>query len=161
MRPRHRRELTAVEHSTKELGSKLDLARIHFLGMIDYQAFFTLLQVSAAHVYLTYPFVLSWSFIEALASGCLVIGSATPPVLEVLRDGENGLTLDFFAHRALANKIEFALEQPERMRPLRAAARATAEAQFDLTKVLLPRWTALFDDLIHHRRPALTGSAPP
>ena len=109
------------------------------------------------HVYLTYPFVLSWSFIEALASGCLIVGSATPPVLEVLRDGENGFTVDFFATRALANRIEAALEQPARMQTIREAARATAIEKFDLERVLLPRWMALFDDLIHHRRPRTEG----
>jgi glycosyltransferase involved in cell wall biosynthesis len=60
---------------------------VHFLGLIDYHAYLNLLQVSSVHVYLTYPFVLSWSFIEAMACGCLIVGSATPPVLEVLRDG--------------------------------------------------------------------------
>jgi glycosyltransferase involved in cell wall biosynthesis len=140
-----------------ELGSKLDLKRVHFLGMIDYQVYLTLLQVSTVHVYLTYPFVLSWSFIEALASGCLVIGSATPPVLEVLRDGENGIAVDFFSPRALANRIEAALGDPGRMQAIRDAARATAVDQFDLKRILLPRWHALFDDLINHRRPVILG----
>ncbi len=139
----------------QEVGSKLDLERVHFLGQIDYQSYLSLLQVSSVHVYLTYPFVLSWSFIEAMASGCLIVGSATPPVLEVLRDGENGFSVDFFAPRGLANRIESALEQPERMQSIREAARATAVARYDLERVLLPRWTALFDDLIHQRRPEL------
>jgi glycosyltransferase involved in cell wall biosynthesis len=145
------------EMMLQEVGSKLDLERVHFLGLIEHGEYLKLLQVSSAHVYLTYPFVLSWSFVEALASGCLVIGSATPPVLEVLRDGHNGLTVDFFATRALANRIESALEDPERMKPLRQAARATAVGQFDLQRVLLPRWLTLFDDLIHHRRPFNAG----
>jgi glycosyltransferase involved in cell wall biosynthesis len=144
----------------QELGAQLDLDRVHFVGMIEHDAYLTLLQVSSVHVYLTYPFVLSWSFIEALASGCLVVGSATPPVLEVMRDGENGLTVDFFAQGALANRIEEALGQQEGLRRLRDAARATAVNQFDLNNVLLPRWTALFDDLIHHRRPDITAPAP-
>jgi hypothetical protein len=129
----------------KELGAELDLSRVHFLGMLDHQAYLNLLQVSAAHVYLTYPFVLSWSLIEAMACGCLIVGSATPPVLEVLRDGENGFTVDFFDHQALAERIAAALASPEDMRGLRAAARATALARFDLKRVLLPRWMALFD----------------
>jgi glycosyltransferase involved in cell wall biosynthesis len=137
-----------------EVGDKLDLERVHFTGMLPYDEYLKLLQVSSAHVYLTYPFVLSWSFIEAMASGCLIIGSATAPVLEVLRDGENGLTVDFFSPRKLANLIESALANPQRMEPLRRAARATAVAQFDLNGVVLPRWRALFDDLINHRRPA-------
>ena len=139
----------------QELGAKLDLDRVHFLGVIDHKAYLTLLQVSSVHVYLTYPFVLSWSFIEAMASGCVIVGSATPPVLEVLRDGENGLAVDFFQPKALAQRIQFALEQPERMRPIREAARAAAVEKFDLKRVLLPRWMELFDDLIAHRRPRI------
>jgi len=138
-----------------EVGSKLDLERVHFVGMLEHEAYLTLLKVSAVHVYLTYPFVLSWSFIEALASGCLVVASATPPVLEVLEDGVNGIAVDFFSTRALANRIESALEEPQRYKELREAARATAVSEFDLNTVLLPRWNTLFDDLIHHRRPAL------
>ena len=139
----------------QEVGSKLDLSRVHFLGLIDYNAYLNLLQVSSVHVYLTYPFVLSWSFIEAMACGCLIVGSATPPVLEVLRDGHNGLAVDFFAHKQLANRIEAALDQPEQMRALRQAARTTALTQFDLKRLMLPRWNALFDDLINRRRPPL------
>jgi glycosyltransferase involved in cell wall biosynthesis len=88
-----------------------------------------------------------------MASGCLILGSATPPVLEVLRDGTNGLTVDFFSHKELAQRIEDALDRRRDMEPLRQAARATAVEQFDLNRVLLPRWTALFDDLMHGRRP--------
>ena len=144
---------TFRETMLQELGGKLDLERVHFLGMLEYGEYLKLLQVSSVHVYLTYPFVLSWSFIEALASGCLIIGSATAPVLEVLRDGHNGLAVDFFKVRQLANRIEAALAEPENMQALRRAARATAIAQFDLKRLLLPRWTALFDDLIAGRRP--------
>jgi glycosyltransferase involved in cell wall biosynthesis len=89
-----------------------------------------------------------------LASGCLIIGSATPPVLEVLRDGENGFAVDFFSHRALANRIETALEDAQRHKPLRQAAREAALQHFDLKRVILPRWMSLFDDLAHGRRPA-------
>jgi len=137
----------------KEVGADIDLSRVHFLGMLDYRAYLNLLQVSSAHVYLTYPFVLSWSLIEAMASGCLIVGSETPPVVEFVRDGIIGLTVDFFAHKELADRIEAALAHPEEMRPLRRAARATAVEQFDLKRVLLPRWNALFDDLIEGRRP--------
>ena len=137
----------------EETGSQLDLERVHFPGLIDYHAYLSLLQVSTVHVYLTYPFVLSWSFVEALACGCLVVGSSTPPVLEVLRDCENGLTVDFFSHEELAHRVHEALEQPRKLQHLRAAARATALEQFDLKNVLLPRWLELFDALISGRRP--------
>jgi glycosyltransferase involved in cell wall biosynthesis len=148
---------TFREMMLSELGAKLDLERVHFLGMIEYQSYLTLLQVSTVHVYLTYPFVLSWSFIEAMASGCLIVGSATPPVLEVLRDGENGIAVDFFSPRTLANRIEAALGEPGRMQKIRDAARATAVEKFDLKRVLLPRWRTLFEDLIHRRRPMVLG----
>ena len=143
----------------QELGNKLDLERVHFMGLVDYHAYLNLLQISSVHVYLTYPFVLSWSFVEAMACGCLILGSSTPPVLEVLRDGVNGLTVDFFSHRQLANRIEGALEQRRELENLRQGARATAVEQFDLNSLLLPRWTALFDDLIQGRRPADTRQA--
>ena len=146
---------TFREMMLQELGTKLDLERVHFVGRVGYQDYVKLLQVSSVHVYLTYPFVLSWSFIEAMACGCLIVGSDTPPVVEVLRDGFNGLTVDFFAPKSLASRIESALEQPERMQALRKAARMTAVKHFDLKKVLLPRWYTLFDDLINGRRPAL------
>jgi glycosyltransferase involved in cell wall biosynthesis len=145
----------------QELGAKLDLKRVHFLGLMDYHAYLNLLQVSSVHVYLTYPFVLSWSFVEAMACGCLIVGSATPPVLEVLRDGVNGLTVDFFAHKQLANRIEAVLDQGSELEALRQAARASAVEQFDLNRLLLPRWIALFDDLISGRRPADAIQARP
>jgi glycosyltransferase involved in cell wall biosynthesis len=140
----------------QELGARLDLARVHFVGMLDYHAYLKLLQVSSVHVYLTYPFVLSWSLIEAMSCGCLIVASDTPPVREVLHDGSNALTVDFFAYKQLAQRIEAALAQPEKTKALRKAARATAISQFDLKHLLLPRWNALFDDLINGRRPALT-----
>lgn len=151
---------TFREMMIEEVGAKMDLNRVHFVGMLDYAHYLTLLQVSSVHVYLTYPFVLSWSFIEAMASGCLIIGSDTAPVQEVLRDGVNGLTTDFFAYKKLAERIEHALAHPKKMQPLRNAARATAVTQFDLKTVVLPRWLALFDDLIHARKPALYSSVP-
>ncbi len=143
----------------QELGARLDLERVHFLGLIDYHAYLNLLQVSSVHVYLTYPFVLSWSLIEAMACGCLIVGSATAPVLEVLRDGVNGITVDFFAPKKLANRIESALEQRRELDALRQGARATAVEQFDLNGLLLPRWLKLFDGLVNGRTPAagLTG----
>ncbi len=145
---------TFKEMMLQELGDKLDLTRVHFVGMLEYHDYLNLLQVSSVHVYLTYPFVLSWSFIEAMACGCLIVGSRTPPVLEVLQNGTNGLTVDFFAPKMLANRIESALDQPDRMQALRDAARITAVKHFDLKTVLLPRWNTLFADLINGRRPA-------
>jgi glycosyltransferase involved in cell wall biosynthesis len=145
---------TFREMMLQELHGKLDLTRVHFVGKLEYKDYLTLLQVSSVHVYLTIPFVLSWSFIEAMACGCLLVASDTPPVMELMKDGVNGLAVDFFSYRALANRIESALEQSEEMQVLRAGARRTAVESFDLKKVLLPRWLKLFDDLVNGRRPA-------
>jgi len=135
-----------------ELGDSLDPKRVHFLGQVDYATYLRILQVSSAHVYLTYPFVLSWSFLEAMACGCLVVGSATAPVLEVLRDGVNGLAVDFFSSKDLAARIEQVLEHPDRMQSLRADARRTAVRGYDLKRRQLPRWNKLIAELAAGRR---------
>lgn len=102
---------------------QLDPARTHFLGKLPYSAYRQVLQVSSAHVYLTYPFVLSWSCLEAMASGCLVIGSRTAPVEEVIEHGRNGLLVDFFDPVEMARTMVDALEAPLAMAPLRHQAR--------------------------------------
>jgi glycosyltransferase involved in cell wall biosynthesis len=122
---------------------KLDASRVHFLGHVPYATYLQVLQVSSAHVYLTYPFVLSWSMLEAMAAGCLVIGSATPPVQEVLQHEENGLLCDFFKVDQWVDSIERALVQRQAMAPLRQKARQTVVANFDLKTVCLPRHLAM------------------
>jgi glycosyltransferase involved in cell wall biosynthesis len=136
-----------------ELADRLDLKRVHFLGHVSYELYLNLLQISSVHVYLSYPFVLSWSFIEAMAAGCLIVGAATDPVLEVLRDGENGLAVDFFDTAAIADRVTEALDQPDLMRPLRVAARDTALNDFDLERCILPQWRRLIETLAAGRRP--------
>jgi glycosyltransferase involved in cell wall biosynthesis len=142
----------------KELGSDLPTDRIHFIGQVSYEIYLNVLQISSAHVYLTYPFVLSWSFLEAMACGCAIIGSDTPPVLEVLKDNENGLVVDFFSPIGIADRVDQILDQPDKMRHIRLGARDTAVAQFDFKKVMLPRWLSLMDDLMNGRRPKAVSS---
>ena len=130
-----------------EVKASLDLNRVIFLGRIAYADYLRVLQVSACHVYLTYPFVLGWSCIEAMSAGCLVVGSATPPVKEVIDHQKNGLLVDFFDTAALANTVVDVLAHPASYARLRDAARATAVARYDLATVCLPQQLVLIDRL--------------
>jgi glycosyltransferase involved in cell wall biosynthesis len=121
-----------------EVAEHIDRKRIHFTGRLPYSDYLSALQVSSVHVYLTYPFVLSWSLLEALSAGCLVVGSDTPPVREVLND-ENGLLVPFFDTEQLAERVIEALSFPRRFRSVRAEARRTILEQYDLTRICLPK----------------------
>jgi glycosyltransferase involved in cell wall biosynthesis len=123
----------------------MNLDKVHFTDTLPSQSFRAALQVSSAHVYLTYPFVLSWSMLEAMAMGCLVIGSRTPPVEEVVIDKQNGLLVDFFDVRGLADLVCEALARPSQFEPMRKAARETIIARYDLETVSLPRQSALLN----------------
>ena len=123
-------------------------ATVHFTGHLATPEFRAVMHVSAAHIYLTYPFVLSWSMLEAMASECLIIGSRTAPVEEVIEDGRNGLLIDFFDKSALADRVCEALARPDQFRHLRRAARETVLARYDLRTVCLPRQLAVVSDLI-------------
>jgi glycosyltransferase involved in cell wall biosynthesis len=108
----------------------MDLARVHFLGKTAHDQMLAGLRLSTAHVYYTYPFVLSWSLVEAMASGSYIIGSDTPPVRDAIKDGVNGRLLPFFDVEALSEAMIAACRDPKASAPLRAAARATAVAKF-------------------------------
>jgi glycosyltransferase involved in cell wall biosynthesis len=112
-----------------------DRTRVHFVGWLDYQAYIALLQVSAVHVYLTVPFVLSWSFLEAMGCGAVLVASDTPPVREVLSAGENGFMTDFHDPARLAGDIVAALDHPRRQ-AVAAAARRTVVHDYNLTACL-------------------------
>lgn len=127
----------------KEVQGQVDLSRVHFVGRQARKPFIDALAISKAHVYLTAPFVLSWSLIDAMAMACPIIASDTPPVREAIRHGENGLLVDYFQPEALADAVIRALADPAAMAPLRAQARADAIATYDLASVCLPRLVAL------------------
>lgn len=129
------------QHFLDEVAPHLDLSRIHFVGRVPHELLTHLMQVSAAHVYLTYPFVLSWSLLEAMSIGCPVLGSDTAPVREVIRDGENGFLTDFFDAEALARKAAWMLEHRAELGAVRNAARRTIVAGYDLRRHCLPAWT--------------------
>jgi len=122
-----------------------ELRRIHFVGRIPHRTLMALFQVTRAHVYLSYPFVLSWSMLEAMACGAVVIGSDTAPVREVLRDGENGHLVGFFDEPALVQAVCAALPHAPGSTPVARAARDTVLAGYDLAKVCLPRQVALVE----------------
>ncbi len=114
----------------------LDLSRVHFVGGLPYNEYLKLLQISSVHCYLTYPFVLSWSFLEAMSVGCCIVGSRTQPVEEIMKDGYNGLLSDFYNKQELINKIEFALNNQDKMQVLRENARKAIVEKYDLKKLL-------------------------
>lgn len=125
----------------------LDLSRVHFTGWLAYPDYLQVLQSSSVHVYLTRPFVLSWSMLEAMAAGCLVVGSGTQPVREYIQDEQNGLLVDFFSAEAIADRVEEALDHPIQMQPLRQAARQTVVERLALQRVLPEHLTWLTQGL--------------
>jgi glycosyltransferase involved in cell wall biosynthesis len=137
-----------------EVRERIDPTRVHYVGQVPYPTLIELFRISACHVYLTYPFVLSWSMFDAMSAGALVLGSRTGPVEEVLEDGKNGLLVDFFDADALATRMAEALAQPERFLPLREAARRTVVERYALS-ACLPRQLALAHAVASGKRPTL------
>lgn len=136
-----------------ELGDRLDLTRVHFLGQVPRETYLNVLQVSSVHIHFSYPFVLSWSLLEAMAAGCVVLGSSTEPVSEVLRDRENGLSVDMFSIPDICDRVDEVLEHPNRMQAIREAARAEMIRRYDLRTQLLPRWMNVLETMIAGRLP--------
>ncbi len=114
----------------------LDLTRVHFTGLLPYSEYLQVLQASSVHVYLTRPFVLSWSMLEALSTGCLIVASNTAPVTEVIKDGVNGLLVDFFSPQQICDRVEEALNNPDKMSLIRETARETILQKYDLAQLL-------------------------
>lgn len=130
------------ERFLAEIEGRYDASRVHFTGSLPYAQFLQLLQLSAAHVYLTYPFVMSWSLLEAMSSGCAVVGSATGPVQEVIEHGHNGLLVDFFDPQGLAAAVAGLLDDRALAQRLGTAARQTILQHYSLTDCV-PRQLAL------------------
>jgi len=124
-----------------EVGNQLDLDRVHFLPPVPYETLLRIYQISSTHVYLTYPFVLSWSMLEAMSSGCTLVASDTAPVREVIRNGKNGYLTDFFDAEKLAEKVAEVVEnrKSKEVVAIRTAARRTVVENYDLRRVCLPK----------------------
>ncbi len=127
-------------------GVEIDPSRVHFLGAVEHSRMLAALRLGTAHVYYTYPFVLSWSLVEAMASGCYVIGSDTGPLRDAITDGVNGRLLPFFDVAALSQAMIEACRAPGNSAPLRAAARATAVEKFS-AKAGREAWLSLLRGL--------------
>lgn len=121
-----------------ELKEQVDWTRVHFVGKLPYTEYLKVLKISACHVYLTYPFVLSWSMLEAMSVGCLVVASNTAPVTEVIEHEKNGLLVNFFDTQQLAEGIANVLKAPVDYEAMRQNARQTIIERFDLNSICLP-----------------------
>lgn len=116
----------------------IDLNRVHFVGGLPFNEYVKLLQISSAHVYSTYPFVISWSLLEAMSCGCCIVASNTQPVTEFVKDNHNGLLFDFYNVDQLVKKVEYALDNPKKIKTIRQNARKTIIDNY-AAKDLLPK----------------------
>jgi len=139
---------TWKERMLAEVGDKIDHSRLHFLGRVPHDKLMAAMAISWGHVYYTYPFVLSWSLVEAMACECLIIGSDTSPVRDAITNGENGILNNFFDVPALSAAMIDACKNPAIYMSMRKAARKTALNLFDKDTVGLPKWMALINELI-------------
>ncbi|MCF8501980.1 MAG: glycosyltransferase [Rhodospirillum sp.] len=141
-KPTHKKRLI------DEVSDRLDWDRVRFLPWLQRNALTRLFQVTSAHVYLTFPFVLSWSMLGAMACGAPVIGSRTDPVMEVIQDGVNGHLVDCLDPEELAERVVTVLRDPEGQEPIRARARETVVRKYDLETVCLPQWLRVIDRVV-------------
>lgn len=130
-----------------------DLSKFIFTGHIPQDELARLMASSDLHIYLTVPFVLSWSMMDAMSCGAVVLGSRTPPVMEMIRDGENGLLADFFSPEEIADKAVQVLADPDAHRPLGRSAEQMVVERYSLEAVL-PEMTALYEKATAGRAPA-------
>lgn len=126
-----------------------DRSRVHFVGHLKRDEYLMLLQSTTVHVYLTRPFILSWSFLEAMGAGCAIVASATPPVEEAMEDGVNGLLANFRRPEHIAYRIEEALDNPELRARLGKAARETVLERYELRDCLRKEINMIYGAMAH------------
>lgn len=137
--------LSYKEHALKSYD--LDTSRVHFTGLVSFEQLRAIFRISSVHVYLTVPFVLSWSMLEAMSTGCVILGSATPPVEEVIEDGKNGFLTDLFDTDLMAERIEDIVGKNDALSSIRQAARETVHLKYS-AKNMLPCHRQLILDLL-------------
>ncbi len=138
-----------------EVGEKLDVGRLHFVGKIPHAKFVGLMQVSRAHIYLSYPFVLSWSMLEAMSAGAPVIASSTQPVTEILQHEQNGLIFEFFDQEALAEAACRVLDDQELGQSISQAGRQSIVGGYDLNRICLPAHIKQIEAMAQGQQPAV------
>ena len=131
----------------EELGDRLDMSRLHFLGKVPHSVLIDAFSITRAHVYYTYPFVLSWSLVEAMACECTIIGSDTGPVQDAINDGVEGVLLPFFDVAALSDMMIRAVREPEAFAGMGVAARQRALRDYDRQRGTAA-WLAQIDELV-------------
>tara|TARA_B100000287_G_scaffold347646_1_gene335556 strand:+ start:2344 stop:3612 length:1269 start_codon:yes stop_codon:yes gene_type:complete len=132
----------------KDIIDEIDMTKVFFPGRIQYDHLLTLFSITSAHIYFTYPFVLSWSMLEAMACEALVIGSSTEPVKELIKHNKNGLLVDFFDIEGLSKTVNTVLSNPKKYDQLKKKARETILKNYDLDTICLPNQLKLIESLI-------------
>jgi glycosyltransferase involved in cell wall biosynthesis len=133
-----------------EVADRIDADRVHFAGNLPYRRYLSVLQISSAHVYLTYPFVLSWSLLEAMSAGCVVIASDTAPLRDVI-DGRNGMRVPFFDFDELAGRVIEAVSKPRRFASMRERARDFVVRNYDAERICIPKMVKVIKQLSARR----------
>lgn len=131
-----------------ELGHRVDWSRVHFLGQVPYDAYQQVIQISRCHLYLTMPFVLSWSCLEAMSMGATMVATDVAPVREAIRHGKTGLLVDFFDPAALARQVVEVLAHPDEYADLGVAARAHVVEHYDFRTRCLPDHLSRMNSLV-------------
>lgn len=131
-----------------EVGQDIDLTRVLFLGKVPYEQLLNLFSITSLHIYLTTPFVLSWSMLEAMACGATVLASATAPVTEVIEDGVNGFLFDYHNTDELVRRADELLSQPTLRQQVGSRARESVIERYDLKSRCLPQHIRLVEELL-------------
>lgn len=131
-----------------EVGDRVDWSRVHFLGQVPYEDYQKIIQISRCHIYLTMPFVLSWSLLETMSMEATIVAADVEPVREAMTHGETGLLVDFHDPQALAKQVIEVMEAPEKFAHLGKAARKHVVAEYDFLTKCLPEHIAEMNALL-------------